>query len=664
MKNLKKLNLLGIFFVMFSFSIYAQNNSVGIGTLTPDNSAILELESTNQGFLMTRLDSSQILTLPLPAEGLIIYNTDDKCFWYNNSLSWWRICNTDSLLTLINNYGDTIGYIYDSLAVHNTNIYNNTTLINNYGDTINYIYDSLSVHNTNIYNNIVNIQNLSDSLGWVYDSLAVHNTNIYNLFDSISVINNHLTAIDSTLLEKWDLWGNGGTNPTVNFLGTTDNVDLVFRTNNTEKVRILSSGNIGVGTNAPSELLDINSNAIRLRNGATNNFILTTNATGVGTWQNPSTNPLISQFGNDWKLLGNSGTNPSTNFLGTTDNIDLVIRTNNTEKIRIQNDGDVGIGLSPLANLHVNGGMFYVQGNTANTHELAAKNGTGITQFYWGGVNRNFVAGRSNNLINVAPVDNYILGSTNTGLGTGPNWIIGHDNNLLLSGGPMQSRENFIFGANNTINQNDGVISNFVIGNNNTTFSTNIFGSNNNCFSATNTFIVGSGVTTTQVGGLVLAPGGATGDPLLFDFNTAGRIAAVAPRGMRVYSVFNTAAGIGVRLNPGSGTWASISDKNSKTNITNLNYKQILNAYSNFDITKWSYKTQTKENESYNKDIFHIGIMAQDFYSSFGLGVEENTITALDVSGVNMAAIKGLIEENKMLKERLNLLEEKLKNIK
>ena len=55
--------------------------------------------------------------------------------------------------------------------------------------------------------------------------------------------------------------GNIGTNPTNNFLGTIDNNDLVFRTNNTEKARITSSGNTGIGTNAPnaSALLDITS---------------------------------------------------------------------------------------------------------------------------------------------------------------------------------------------------------------------------------------------------------------------------------------------------------------------------------------------------------------------------------------------------------------------
>ncbi|NQY07188.1 MAG: hypothetical protein HRT68_13615, partial [Flavobacteriaceae bacterium] len=41
-----------------------------------------------------------------------------------------------------------------------------------------------------------------------------------------------------------------------------------------------------------------------------------------------------------WELLGNAGTNPATNFVGTTDAQDLVIRTNNVETLRVtQPDG-------------------------------------------------------------------------------------------------------------------------------------------------------------------------------------------------------------------------------------------------------------------------------------------------------------------------------------
>jgi hypothetical protein len=55
----------------------------------------------------------------------------------------------------------------------------------------------------------------------------------------------------------WLLGGNGGTNPAIQFLGTTDSQPLVFKTNNAERMRLLSNGNVGIGTNSPLERLDI-----------------------------------------------------------------------------------------------------------------------------------------------------------------------------------------------------------------------------------------------------------------------------------------------------------------------------------------------------------------------------------------------------------------------
>ena len=54
-----------------------------------------------------------------------------------------------------------------------------------------------------------------------------------------------------------------------------------------------------------------------------------------------------NQSGSAWNTLGNSGTTAGTNFIGTTDAIDLTIKTNNTEKVRVTSSGNVGIGVSP-----------------------------------------------------------------------------------------------------------------------------------------------------------------------------------------------------------------------------------------------------------------------------------------------------------------------------
>lgn len=52
------------------------------------------------------------------------------------------------------------------------------------------------------------------------------------------------TVADST----WHLTGNSGTTA-VNFLGSTNASDVVIKVNNTERMRLLSNGNVGVGTN-------------------------------------------------------------------------------------------------------------------------------------------------------------------------------------------------------------------------------------------------------------------------------------------------------------------------------------------------------------------------------------------------------------------------------
>src|SRR5690349_1161258 len=52
--------------------------------------------------------------------------------------------------------------------------------------------------------------------------------------------------------QSWNITGNSGTAPASNFVGTTDNKALVFRTNNIENLRITSDGKVGIGTASPS----------------------------------------------------------------------------------------------------------------------------------------------------------------------------------------------------------------------------------------------------------------------------------------------------------------------------------------------------------------------------------------------------------------------------
>ncbi len=75
-----------LFFILWSVSNSAQ---VGIGTNTPDASAALHVVSTTKGMLIPRMTQAQKTAIAAPATGLLIYQTDATTgFYYYNGTGW------------------------------------------------------------------------------------------------------------------------------------------------------------------------------------------------------------------------------------------------------------------------------------------------------------------------------------------------------------------------------------------------------------------------------------------------------------------------------------------------------------------------------------------------------------------------------------------------
>ncbi len=144
-----KKSILGLMLGLFACCVHAQNN-VGIGTPNPDPSAILELQASDKGILIPRMNAVQRTSIATPKDGLMVYDTDSSCFFYYQAANaqWGSLCQSGGG-------------------------------------------------------------------------------------------------------QAWLLKGNGGTNPATNFIGTTDNKDFVASTNAKERMRITSTGAISVNKPAP-----------------------------------------------------------------------------------------------------------------------------------------------------------------------------------------------------------------------------------------------------------------------------------------------------------------------------------------------------------------------------------------------------------------------------
>ncbi len=161
--------------------------------------------------------------------------------------------------------------------------------------------------------------------------------------------------------------------------------------------------------------------------------------------------------GDSWNILGNSGTNSGTNFLGTTDNEDLDFRTNNNLRMRLTQKGQL---------------EFFEAGNSIFLGFEAGNNDNPTTNDH-NAVFLGYQAGRSNSLgienigVGFQSLRQNVDGDFNTVIGTEAGEAIRQDGNTVVGHSALRNLQsgeyNVVLGFETMSTPNNGS-NNVVIG--------------------------------------------------------------------------------------------------------------------------------------------------------------------------------------------------------
>lgn len=88
-------------FIILLLSLSNADAQIGIGTASPNASAMLDISSANKGVLFPRMNAVARLGIATPATGLVVFDTDSSSLFIFNSNSWKKIMPVNSLNSLV-----------------------------------------------------------------------------------------------------------------------------------------------------------------------------------------------------------------------------------------------------------------------------------------------------------------------------------------------------------------------------------------------------------------------------------------------------------------------------------------------------------------------------------------------------------------------------------
>lgn len=234
------------------------------------------------------------------------------------------------------------------------------------GDTTLMIIDNTNgivryVNKSDLGAMIGNILFQDPSFNTTLNNFVTNNTGSDTDVDSARVVGNTLQIFENGTMVSADLTNVTGTTYTggtgIGITGST-----ITNTAPDQTVSITGSGSSTVTGTYPNFTIS-----------STDNQTLGSNATSI-TLTNGGSVPFNTVNANDWHTNGNAGTNAATDFLGTTDNVSVIFRSNNNERMRISNGGAVMVNTTTAAGVFTTGAA-----GTDNAIVGIATNGDAVT---------------------------------------------------------------------------------------------------------------------------------------------------------------------------------------------------------------------------------------------------------------------------------------------
>ena len=352
-----------IILVLFCFlTVYLGHSQVGINTTSPSAGSILDVDIADKGILIPRVDIANLSTIAPVTGGstvsLLVYNTNSTTgpgFFYWDGSQWVGI-DGEKDWKLAGNAGTTpgVGGGQDFLGTTDAQ---DLVIATNGSERFRVMSDGRIQATVNGSAAAPLFSWSGDTDKGFYSAGADQFGIVTNGIQRLNITNSELVANDPGNDVDFRVETSGNANAL--FIdGANDNIGIGTGTLNNSAQLTLGDSNRGILLNQVA--LTATTSASPISSPATGLLVYNTATSGSGAtavapghyyWNGSRWVAMDGTGGKDWSLEGNAGTSPGTNFLGTTDNVSLLFRTTDTDRMEIDADGTIGIGNSPYSDV-------------------------------------------------------------------------------------------------------------------------------------------------------------------------------------------------------------------------------------------------------------------------------------------------------------------------